>query len=320
MKVFVVGGSGFIGSSCARAFAAAGCRVTALSRSNHFDISVTSAGCRTIQGDMTREGPWLEELAAADVVIYAAQVRAGKRLTKRWIEECRAARDAAMNLILPRLERERACKAFIYTSGIVAVGDHGEREVTELTARVSSIVGDFHAESEALMLAAVARGTPCVVLRPGFVYGPAGVFAEFFIKEALKGFYPYPGNGENFLPWVDVDDLAQAYVLAARNPPIGQIIHVVDDAPIRLAEFARLLVQAAGGGRTMGMPKWLVSLIAGAPLVEMLTSSYRARNDNAKQLLGWRPMRATVASGLPEVISAYAAPATFAEPTSEPLQ
>jgi nucleoside-diphosphate-sugar epimerase len=145
-----------------------------------------------------------------------------------------------------------------------------------------------------------------VVLRPGFTYGPAGTFAEFFIKEAKKGFYPYPGNGSNFIPWIHIDDLAQAYVLAATDPPIGEVIHVVDDEPVRLADFARTLVKAAGGGRSMGMPKWLVSLIAGAPLVEMLTASYRAKNDKAKSLLGWTPQYANVKAGLPSVFDTYA--------------
>lgn len=305
MKVFIVGGSGFIGSACVGAFKKASCEVTALSRTQAPINRPPSLGHQIMQGDMTRPGPWLEELAVADIVVYAAQLRAGKRMTKGWIENCGAARDAAMKLILPRLVRAGTCKAFLYTSGIVVVGDHGDLEVTETTPRVASALGDFHAKSESLVLSAAARGLPGVVLRPGFVYGPGGAFAEFFIKEALKGFYPYPGNGANFIPWVHVDDLAQAYVLAAQNPPVGEIVHIVDDAPIRLREFGKLLVQTAGGGRAMGMPKWLVSLLAGAPLVEMLTSSYRARNEKAKQLLGWRPLRPTIAAGLKDVFSAY---------------
>ena len=114
-------------------------------------------------------------------------------------------------------------------------------------------------------------------------------FAEFFIKEAKKGFYPYPGNGSNFIPWVHIDDLAAAYVLAAAILLLEQVLHVVDDEPMRLKDFGLFLVAEAGGGRSMGMPKWLVSILAGAPLVEMLTGSYRARNEKVKRLLGWEP-------------------------------
>lgn len=306
MEIFVLGGSGYIGGGSAKGFKKAGHNVTTLSQTQAGADQLKGLGYRALLGDMTRPGLWLEELAKSDVVVYAAHTRAGKRLTKAWLENSRATRDAAMNLILPALQNRGACKAFLYTSGIVVLGDHGDAVVSETTPRARTAVGDFHDESESLIFKAASRGLPCVVIRPGFVYGPAGSFAEFFIKEAKKGFYPYPGNGSNFIPWVHVDDLAQAYVLAAENPPVGEVIHVVDDEPVRLADFGRMLVKAAGGGRSMGMPKWLVSFIAGAPLVEMLTASYRVSNEKARRLLGWAPQRATVKDGLPEVFDTYA--------------
>jgi nucleoside-diphosphate-sugar epimerase len=306
MQVFVLGGSGFLGGGCARGFKRAGCEVTTLSQTAAGAERMRSLGYRALTGSITEAGLWLDELTKADVVIYAAHSRAGKRLTSAWLETSRATRDAAMNLILPALLKAGKCKAFLYTSAIAALGDHGADIVTEATRRSPTAVGDYHAQSEALVLDATTRGLPCVVLRPGFTYGPAGTFAEFFIKEAKKGFYPYPGNGSNFTPWVHIDDLAQAYVLAAAHPPVGEIIHIVDDEPIRLADFGRSLVKEAGGGRSMGMPKWLVSLIAGAPLVEMLTASYRTKNDKAKRLLPWTPQYPNVQAGLPGVFGDYA--------------
>jgi len=305
MKVFIIGGGGFIGGGCARAFRKAGHDVTTLSRTRAGAEKSRAQGVRALEGDMTRAGPWLNEMTASDIVVYAAQPRAGKKLTQKWIEESRAARNEAMKLILPALQRAPSCKAFLLTSGIVVVGDHGDEPITETTSRTPSALGDFHAESEAMARAAVARGVPAVVLRPGFVYGPDGTFAEFFIKEAKKGFYPYPGDGANFIPWVHIDDLGDSYVLASLDPPIGETLHLVDDEPMRLRDFARLLIQEAGGGRSMGMPKWLVSFIAGAPLVQMLTASYRADNNKAKRLLGWSPRRRTVREGLPDVFSAF---------------
>jgi nucleoside-diphosphate-sugar epimerase len=306
MQAFVLGGSGFLGGGCARGFKRAGYEVTTLNQTTVGAERMRNLGYRALIGSIAEAGPWLDELANADVVIYAAHSRAGKRLTSAWLETSRATRDAAMNLILPALLKAGNCKAFFYTSAIAALGDHGADIATEATQRSPTAVGDYHAQSEALVLEATARGLPGVVLRPGFTYGPAGTFAEFFIKEAKKGFYPYPGNGKNFIPWVQIDDLAQAYVLAAARPPVGEVIHIVDDEPIRLADFGQILVKEAGGGRSMGMPKWLVSLIAGDPLVEMLTASYRVKNDEAKRLLDWSPQYPNVQAGLPGVFDAYA--------------
>lgn len=311
MKVFVLGGSGFIGGGVAQAFRSAGYQVTTLSRTQESANRLQSLGYRALVGDMARPGAWLDALAGSEIVVYAAQSRPGKRLSGAWVNQSRLTRNGALDLILPVLKRAGPCRALIYTSGIVAVGDHGDAEVSEASARVKSALGDFHAEGEAIIGRAVSTGIPAVVLRPGFVYGPSGSFADFFIREAQKGFFPYPGGGTNFIPWVHIDDLAEAYVLAAAKVPVGEVIHIVDDQAMRLAEFARLLMGAVGGGRSVGMPKWLVSMLAGAPLVEILTGSYRAGNDKAKAVLGWKPRHRNLTEGLPAVIKAYAEQAVF---------
>jgi nucleoside-diphosphate-sugar epimerase len=305
MKAFITGGSGFIGGGVAKALSLAGYQVTAMCKSQESASQLRALGYNTIAADMAQPGAWLKELGNADVVVHAAQSRSGKRLSRTWVEQSRAARDATLPLMLSEIQRSARCKAFIYTSGIAAVGDHGDVVITETTPRVSSALGDFHAEGEAMVLEAATHGVPSLVLRPGFVYGATGSFAKYFIREAQKGFFPYPGKGMNYMPWVHTDDLAKAYVLAAAQPPKGQLIHIVDNQPLRLTEFASLLVRTVGKSRAQRMPKWLVSLLAGGPLVEMLTSSYRANNEKAKRILGWEPQHPTMEEGLPEVVERY---------------
>jgi len=305
MKAFITGGSGFIGGGVAQALSLAGYQITAMCKSQESACQLRALGYNTIAADMAQPGAWLKELGNADVVVHAAQTRPGKRLSRAWVEKSRTARDATLSLIFAEIKRSERCKAFIYTSGIAAVGDHGNDVITEMTPRISSALGDFHAEGESMVLEAATHGVPSLVLRPGFVYGATGSFAQYFIREAKKGFFPYPGKGLNYMSWVHIDDLAKAYVLAATQPPKGQVIHIVDNQPLRLSEFARLLVYTVGKSRAQSMPKWLVSLLAGAPLVEMLTSSYRADNEKAKRVLEWIPQYPTMEEGLPEVVERY---------------
>lgn len=304
-KALVIGGSGFIGAAVAAAFAGAGYAVSATSHSDAGAARLTALGYVGMAADIAQPGPWLELLQDSDVVIYAAQERAGTRLDAAWLTRSRSTRDAAMALIFEALSASKRCTAFLYTSAIAVLGNQGNEVVEESTPRKHSPIGDFHAESEVLVLDAARRGLPGIVIRPGFVYGPGGTFAEFFIKEARKGFYPYPGHGRNYLPWVHVDDLARAYVPAAKIQPIGEVIHVVDNEPLQLSDFAKLLMIEAGGGRSLGMPRLVVSWIAGAPLVAMLTGSYRATNRRAASLLGWSPSYPTAREGLPAVFAAF---------------
>lgn len=304
-EVFVIGGSGFIGSAIARAFARQGYRVVVSCHSQAGARQLAGQGFGAVQADIALPGAWLDHAVKADIVVYAAQERAGQRLDAAWLERSRATRDASLALLWPALMRGQKRPLFLHTSAIAVLGDHGEAQVDETTARKPSPIGDFHAAGEALVQEAGRRGLSVVILRPGFVYGPGGAFAEFFIKPARQRFYPFPGDGRNFLPWVHVDDVAEAYVRAAEKSPAGQVLHVVGDDPIRLHDFGKLLVKQAGGGRTMGMPKFVVSMLAGGPLVAMLGGSYRASNRRARTVLDWQPRYGRIEDGLAATFASY---------------
>lgn len=52
------------------------------------------------------------------------------------------------------------------------------------------------------------------------------------------------------------------------------------------------------------IPPWLMGLIIGRLLVASLTSSFRIRNERAKEGLGWAPQYPSFADGLPHVLKA----------------
>lgn len=307
MKAFIVGSTGFIGGGIAKAMHDAGYEVQALCRSDKDASQLRSAGYQPIKGDMLVPGTWLEVVADCEIVIYAAQVRPGKRISAGWLRGTRMARNEALNNIIGALSQSDKCKAFIYTSGIVAHGSHGDTWVDETSSVTHHAMGEYHLQGEKIMLRAAREGIPAMVIRPGMVYGPSGTFGEFFLAEAKKGTYRFPGKGENYLSWIHIDDLGRAYVKASQNPIKGEIISVVDDVPMKLKDFAVALLKPFGGGKSVAVPSWLVSLFAGKPLSEMLTSSYRVKNDKAKKILGWEPTYRQFGDGIQDVVEQFAA-------------
>ena len=304
-KAFITGATGFLGAAIARALHKAGYEVQALSRSKSSADRVQALGYVPVLGDLNEAGTWLDHVRDAQVIVHAAQVRPGMRLSKAWLEASRQARNRAVQYMLSAAQEGQVCRSFIYTSGIAAAGNHGEDWIDENSPRCSSAMGDYHAEGEELVLKAAQAGLPACALRPGFVYGADGSFAKFFLAEAAKGVYRYPGNGRNFISWVHADDMAQAYVAAAARPAIGKVVHLVDDMPLRMDDFAVKLLNGFGGGRPQRVPRFVVSLFAGGPLAEMLTGSYRVRNARAKQLLGWTPRYPNFDQGILDVVQEY---------------
>jgi nucleoside-diphosphate-sugar epimerase len=197
------------------------------------------------------------------------------------------------------------CKALIYTSGMVAHGDQGDELIDEEAKPNESALGEYHLTGEALIKESAKEGVPSLCLRPGMVYGSTGTFGKYFLSPAEKGNYQYPGTGDNYLPFVHVNDLAEAYVMAAEDPPVGQVINIVDDEPIQVKMMAERLLDAFGGVKASSVPSWVVGLFAGDALAEMLTGSYRVQNGRAKDVLKWQPKYKSFVEGLPDVVVEY---------------
>jgi nucleoside-diphosphate-sugar epimerase len=306
MRVFVTGATGLVGNAVAAALKARHHDVIALVRTHADADRLRALGYQAVLGDTTAPETWQKQAASADAHVHAAFLRPGKRLGRRWVRNARAADRQAFRALVHAAEAGGGrCKALCYTSGISIFGDHGDAWIDESAALRPGAIGAIKRAGEEMVADAFKAGLPAFSLRPGLVYAPSGVFRDFFLKPAARGQFSYIGSGTAYHSTVSVGDLAQAYCLAIENPIPGEVLNAVDDKPLRWLEFAELLLKGFGGGRAKPAPPWLVSIFAGQPLVEMLTASYRVRNDTIKKRLGWQPRYSTLADGLLPIIAEY---------------
>jgi nucleoside-diphosphate-sugar epimerase len=294
-----------VGSAVATALKARGHDVITLVRTDADAKRLHTLGFQPVIGDATAPETWQKQAARADAHVHAAFLRPGRRLGSRWVRNAQAADREAFRALVRAAEAGGRCKALCYTSGISIFGDHGDAWIDEAAALRPGAIGAIKRAGEEMVADAFKAGLPAFSLRPGLVCAPSGVFRDFFLKPAAGGRFSYIGSGTAYHSTVAVSDLAQAYCLAIEKPVPGQALNVVDDRPLRWAEFAELLLKGFGGGRAKSAPPWLVSFFAGQPLVEMLTASYRVRNDRIKEMLGWQPQYPTLAEGLLPIIADY---------------
>jgi nucleoside-diphosphate-sugar epimerase len=304
-RVFITGGSGFIGNAVANAFKREGAHVTCLCHSEQSKKMLEGQGYTAVKGDMESPEHWLNHARASEIIVHAAHLRPGRRLSKKWLKKSMELRDVTLEALIEAGKSNGGCKALIYTSGMVAHGDHGDELIDEEAKPNESALGEYHLTGEALIKESAKEGVPSLCLRPGMVYGSTGTFGKYFLSPAEKGNYQYPGTGDNYLPFVHVNDLAEAYVMAAEDPPVGQVINIVDDEPIQVKMMAERLLDAFGGGKASSVPSWVVGLFAGDALAEMLTGSYRVQNGRAKDVLKWQPKYKSFVEGLPDVVVEY---------------
>jgi dihydroflavonol-4-reductase len=313
--VLLTGASGFIGGAVAAALLDAGHQVTGLVRDPARAASRAATGARLRTGDMLRPQTYVPLVAEADAVVHAAQLRFPGRLTASRLRQTAAA-DRVMTAALAQ-----ACLAggqrLLYASGGWIYGDHGSRWIDESAPHRPAPLGQWHAAGVALLRRLAGSGLDAVALHAGFVYGPGGSFRRAFADPAAAtGRIRYPGDGANYWSCVHVEDLAAGYVAALQHAPPGAGYNLADDEPLPLAAFAAAAARALGVGPPAPVPRAAAALALGRPLVRSLTTSYRLSNARARDEIGWRPRRPTVADGLAGAVAALRPDPAMSTPTA----
>ncbi|MFB3072890.1 MAG: NAD-dependent epimerase/dehydratase family protein, partial [bacterium] len=164
-------------------------------------------------------------------------------------------------------------------------------------ARIGSPATEF------AIRAAEENNLSLIRMLPGGVYGAGSWFKESVYRLVKRGWFRVFGDGQNVLSYVHVDDVAEAYRLAAERLPVGEAIALVDDEPTKTVDFANFVAEQMGRPPVKSLPKWVGAMVAGGVVAEALTMNCKVRNRKAKELLGWRPKYPTYREGIPAAIA-----------------
>ncbi|MBZ0238687.1 MAG: NAD-dependent epimerase/dehydratase family protein [Deltaproteobacteria bacterium] len=311
----VTGASGSLGGAVVRALVASGTRVRALVRRIP---EKPIAGVEYAIGNLGDPEAVDRAVKGAETVIHAgAAVKGG------WSEHLGGTVIGTQNVI-------DACKA----SGVKQLVHISSMSVIDwagTAARPGATVDETAAleprpeergpytraklEAEKRVVAAAAAGVPCVILRPGQIFGGGSPLVNGAVARRVRGRWLVLGDGTLELPLVYLDDVVDAILAAvAKRLTGGQIIQLVDG---ELLTQQDVLALAGGGGAVVAVPRALVfglGKLSELPLAAVGRKSpvalYRLRSalarlrwgtGKAEELLGWRP-RVGVREGIRRVM------------------
>jgi nucleoside-diphosphate-sugar epimerase len=278
MKVFLTGGSGYIGRATIEALVRRGIQVTALARSDGSARAVRDLGAIPVPGALTDTDVLRAAARAADGVIHM-----GQHYGPDTAEVDRAAAEALQDGAGPR--------PYVHTGGVWVYGDT-DGPVDEDAPLCPPRLTAWRLENEKRVLARAATGERPVVVMPGVVYGRSGGLIESFYAAPGRetGSVLCVGDGANHWSTVHVDDIAELYVLALSAAP-GSVYAGVSDRNPTQAEVARAVSEAIGHPGsvrhlTEAEAEERMGPIAQAFALDQQLTGARARRD-----LGWRPSR-----------------------------
>jgi dihydroflavonol-4-reductase len=309
MKVFVTGGTGFIGGSVVRRLRGRGDEVVALVRSPEKGEPLREIGCELEGGDLSEEGALREGMRGCDAVIHvAAMYEVG--IPKDRHQAMYEANVLGTERVLRGALDERVPKV-VYVSTVAAFGNTRGRVVDETYQHPGADFTSYYEETKykAHLLARRLiddEGLPCVIVQPGGVYGPDDhSVVGTQINQFLAGRMPMMAFPELGMNMVHVDDVTTGVVLALDKGRVGEqyvlggqlttmreaietLARIADrKAPSRTLPTPLLKAITPIGpvvGKVMGLPPNLSELISSADGV-----TFWAKHDKAIAELGYSP-------------------------------
>jgi len=308
VKVFVTGGTGFIGGTVVRQLRERGDDVVCLVRSPEKATKVAALGATLASGDLGDAGAIRSGMEGCDAIVHAAAMYEvgipAKQHPAMWeanVAGTERVMKAALDAKIPKVVYVSTCGVFGNTHQKV-VDETYEHPGKEFT----SYYEETKLEAHRIVKRMIEDGLPGVIVQPGGVYGPddtsqvADLLQEFFAGKLPL--LPFPEFG---ICMTHVEDIAGGILLALDKGRVGETY--VLSGPVTTMREAVETVAAVSGrkapkramptalmkaltpigplvGKLMGQPPNLRELISSADGV-----TFWASHEKASRELGYAP-------------------------------
>lgn len=262
MKVFMTGGTGFVGTYLSRDLVQAGHDITILTRRAQ-PPAPTPTGISFCTGDPTEEGPWMALVPEHDWIINLAGASIFNRWTEARKKEIMESRERTTHNLVTALAAGDRRQIFCSTSAVGVYGARGEEELTEDSPTDAGFLGEVARTWETEALKAQDLGVRVVITRFGIVLGRDGGALSQMVP-LFKKFLGGPiGSGEQWFSWIHQADHARAFRFIQENPQISGPVNFTAPHPVRNRELARALGRVLHRPSFMPTPAFMLRLVLG---------------------------------------------------------
>jgi nucleoside-diphosphate-sugar epimerase len=309
VKVFLTGGTGFIGGEVARQLRDRGEEVVCLVRNRAKATALTELGCELVSGDLSDEAALRQGMTGCDAAIHAAamyEVGIPARQRPAMWEANVAGTERVMKVAL-----EQKLPRIVYVSTVGIFGNTHKQVVDESYKNPETDFTSYYEETKLEAHKVVQRmiddqGLPAIIVQPGGVYGPgdtsqvADLLEEFFAGKLPL--LPFPELG---ICMSHVEDIAGGIILGLDKGKLGET-YVISGPVTTMREAIETVAKVSGRkapkrdlptglmkaltpigplvGKLMGQPPNLRELISSADNV-----TFWAGYEKAQRELGYSP-------------------------------
>lgn len=206
-----------------------------------------------LAGEPVAEGRWTEA--------KRARIKDSRVLGTRALVRSIAARPAG--------ERPRV---IVSASAVGFYGSRGDEVLTEASAPGEGFLPDVCRAWEDEARAAEALGVRVVLLRVGIVLAREGGALARMLPMFKLGVAGKLGRGDQYMPWIHVEDVVNLFVHAARTESISGPVNAVSPEPVTNADFTRGLARALARPAIFAAPAPVLKMALGEMACVVLAS------------------------------------------------
>jgi nucleoside-diphosphate-sugar epimerase len=293
-RVFLTGGTGYVGSAVLDALVRGGHQVTAIARDPEKVAGIESRGAKGLLAELGAPARYMDIALESDVVVHAALEHSprGAQLDSDLLDR-----------LLPALSDTGSAKTFIYTSGIWLIGPAPD-PADESVPVAPTPHAAWRAPLERRVLEATTLSLRTAVVRPGVVYGGKRGIVSDLLKNALNGLVRVIGPGTNHWPCVYDRDLGELYARIAETPEASGVYHVNDEGDEQVNDIVEAIADHVSPRPDIRHVPLEEARAKMGPYADALALDQRLRCPRARAI-GWTPTLRSVSGNVARLLEEY---------------
>ncbi len=210
-KVFITGGTGFIGSHLIDELLKKNYEIKALVRKKSNTKWLKGKPVEYIEGDLFTEDVLKKAISNVEYIYHVG----GVTFAKKKEEFYRGNVDATKSLLEACVKYNEGIKKFIHISSQAAVGPSFDGKPIDETRAYHPLTayGKSKVEAEKLVKSFFDK-LNCTIVRPPAVYGPRDYAIYEYFKSMSRGLQPLIGFDNKLVSLIHVKDLVGGFILA----------------------------------------------------------------------------------------------------------
>jgi len=298
MNIFVIGGTGLVGSYLLPKLVNSRHNVFVLTRAASKIDKINDAGAHGIQGDILEPQLFIRELPEIlgfIILLAMPGISPGKRINRKrkallrnqTVGFFRNSMDLAIHFNAP----------LILPSGTSYHTRPGE--IADETWPIRRVgLTELGSDTDEMIRQANRTGRPEIIqLIYGRIYGNGGLF-RFQYDMLKKNRYRIIGKGNNYIPLIHASDAADAILKSMDKKPFREKFIIADDTPVTQRDFTNYFADLLDLKRPGSIPGFIIKMILGKDFYELIRMNCQVSNNKAKKILGWYPEYPSYRTGL----------------------